>query len=110
LLHEGRIALAMVQNDRGSQDELADLVAKYEQVYGPAKMIPGARVNYWFWTDQTTRLMICGLKKKDVLKITTALGDEVPCNALSISEEAAQRDQMKVDQLGVLPEPETTKK
>ncbi len=97
VLYEGRIAVAMSQNDRGTAEDLGDLVLRYEQVYGPAKMVPGAKVNYWFWADNTTRLMVCGLKKKEIVKITVALGDEVPCDALGISQESAERDRAKVD-------------
>lgn len=97
LLYEGRVALAMIQNDRGTPEDLGDLVLRYEKTYGPAKMVPGSKVNYWFWNDETARMMICGLKKKDVVKITVALGDEVPCEALGISLEMAERDRAKVD-------------
>ncbi len=97
IFFEGRLALGMLQNDRGTTEDLSDLVLKYEGVFGPSKAVAGAKVNYWFWQDGSTRLMICGIKKKDYVKITTALADEVLCQALGISPEAAEVDQVKVD-------------
>lgn len=94
LLHDSRIAFAMHQLLRSDLDTLREIVVRHKDALGykNLQVYETAHVHYWFWTQESQCLMICGLENKGAVKITVALGDTVVTNALGISLEEAKRD------------------
>ena len=110
ILYNGGLAAAVYQEDKGNQDRVDELVRDHQDQVGrlTPKYLRGKHVSYWFWDKEGQRLMICAYSTgRDVIKITVAIGDDVVMDALGMSPDQAQKDQIKVD-MSLLKQPTST--
>lgn len=102
ILYGDKIAVAMYSLDGADVDRLDSTVQRYTNAFPNIKpsMFFGARVKYWFWHQANQTLMISGLlTDRDGVRMTIALGDDMPLAAIGVTETRAQDDLPKVESL-----------
>lgn len=103
ILYEGRIAAAVYQLNRTNSARFADILALHTTAYGEvAKTIPGRRVRYWFWEDESAgqTLMICASEiQPDVFNVTVAIGTNRLMQALGMEPDRAPQFQRIAEDL-----------
>jgi len=101
VLKSGRVALAILTTENADEDGLAELVADYEDRFGPAPERVGAGgVRYWFWQDRDVRLMICNAyDEQGRMSVTTALGLKTLMTFLRMDVQDARTDREEAERL-----------
>jgi hypothetical protein len=112
ILFDDLVAVAMYRLDRVDESRLLEFLDTYtDQLGRPNLAVPedlldatGRRTNtkhrvrYWFWEQETQRLMISAvLTVSDGMNVTVSVGDRHTMDALGMSPDAAKSDQAKAE-------------
>jgi hypothetical protein len=95
IMFEDRIAVAMIQNERASQDDYASMTKWYEQQLPKATTdtVVTGDLRYRFWEQDGQRAMVLAESRPDGnLYLSTAMGDHRVMDALGMTAEAARHD------------------
>lgn len=102
ILYDQLIAALVHQTYRDTPARLSQLNTAYIRAFPTIRPIHiiGRHVEYTFWEIGHQRLMICGVQThRDGFRITLALGDVTPMDALGMEPVFARKQQPKVDSL-----------
>ena len=97
-----RVVAVIRQLTRSSLDQAKQIVDTTGEANGTVtrKVVSGNHVTYYFWTDNSQRIMISVMQTKhDGIHLTEALGDVTVMDALGMSEAQAAIDEKKVNAL-----------
>lgn len=94
---ENRLACAVHRQENVSAGEVQAIVRSYIAAFNePDQMLPKGSIQYWFWSRDSERLMICSVPDREqVLRydITIGLGVPTVMDALRMSYARAKEDQ-----------------
>lgn len=101
ILYDDKVALGLYHEYKADQDRVDDIVGTYERMnVDPPVTVVGSRVRYWFWEDDTHRLMICAVQSpKDGLNISVSLGTTRLMDIMGMSPAQAEKDRASAEKL-----------
>ncbi len=97
IYHDNRLAGAMWRLENVTAGEVQSIVRTYLSEFNDAdQTLPKGSIQYWFWTRQDQRVMICSVPDRQLplrYDVTVALGHVIVMDALRMSYPAAREDQ-----------------